>query len=267
LDGKTILLHPEQGLGDVIQFVRYAPLVKQRGGTVIVECPVRLMTLLESCAGIDRLVGRGGPLPAFDVQAPLLSLPGIFRTSLADVPAAIPYLWADPALEEQWRRELDGLGGFKVGIAWQGSPSNQYDRDRSIPLRYFEPLARCAGVRFLSLQKQWGVEQLQEVAERFPVIDLGSRLDEAAGAFMDTAAVMKSLDLVITSDTAVAHLAGALGVRVWVVLAAIPDWRWLLGRSDSPWYPTMRLFRQPSRGDWPGVFNEVRRALGDVSPS
>jgi Flp pilus assembly protein TadD len=267
LEGRTILLHPEQGLGDVIQFVRYAELVKQRGAAVIVQCPSQLVALLASCAGIDRLVGRGEPLPAFDLQAPLLSLPGIFHTSLADIPAAIPYLSADPGLVEHWRRELDGTGGFKVGIAWQGSPTNQYDRDRSIPLRFFEPLARCCGVRLLSLQKHWGVEQLQEVASRFPVIDLGSRLDEASGPFMDTAAVMKNLDLVVTSDTAIAHLAGALGVRVWVALAFIPDWRWLLDRGDSPWYPTMRLFRQRRRGDWQGVFNEVQRDLCELSSS
>jgi hypothetical protein len=267
LEGRTILLHPEQGLGDVIQFVRYAELVKQRGAAVIVQCPSQLLALLASCAGIDRLVGRGEPLPAFDLQAPLLSLPGIFHTSLADIPAAIPYLSADPGLVEYWRRELDGTDGFKVGIAWQGSPTNQYDRDRSIPLCFFEPLARCCGVRLLSLQKHWGVEQLQEVAGRFPVIDLGSRLDEASGPFMDTAAVMKNLDLVVTSDTAIAHLAGALGVRVWVALALIPDWRWLLGRGDSPWYPTMRLFRQQRRGDWQGVFNEVQRDLCAISSS
>jgi hypothetical protein len=230
---------------------------------VIVECPRPLLPLLTSCAGIDRLVGRGDELPAFDVQAPLLSLPGIFHTSLRDIPAAIPYLSADPRLVDHWRRELGGIMGFKIGIAWQGNPENRSDRDRSIPVGYFEPLARCFGVRLLSLQKHWGLDQLPEATERFPLIDLGSRLDEASGAFMDTAAVMMNLDLVVTSDTSIAHLAGALGVPVWVALSFVPDWRWLLDRSDTPWYPTMRLFRQDRRGDWQGVFRRIEAALGE----
>jgi tetratricopeptide (TPR) repeat protein len=261
LEGSTILLHAEQGLGDTIQFIRYVPLVKQRGGAVIVECQRPLLSLLTSCVGIDRLVGRGEPLPAFDVQAPLLSLPGVFHTALGDVPAAVPYLFADPNLVQRWRQELGRLAGFKIGIAWQGNPLHQSDRSRSIPLGSFEPLARCSGVRLLSLQKEAGVEQLREIAGRFSVIDLGSRMDEASGAFMDTSAVMMSLDLVVTSDTAIAHLAGALGVPVWVALSFVPDWRWLLGRSDSPWYPTMRLFRQDSRGDWQGVFEKIKAEL------
>ena len=263
LEGRTILLHAEQGRGDTIQFVRYAALVKQRGAVVIVECPRPLLSLLTSCAGIDRLVARGEELPPFDVQAPLLSLPGIFQTALGEIPATIPYLFADPVLVEHWRQELSGIAGFKIGIAWQGNPKYPSDRDRSLPLGCFEPLARCCGVQLLSLQKDFGTEQLQEVAQRFPVIDLGSRLDEASGAFMDTAAVMMNLDLVVTSDTAVAHLAGALGVPVWVALPLVPDWRWLLDRSDSPWYPTMRLFRQERRGDWPGVFRRIEVALGE----
>ena len=148
---------------------------------------------------------------------------------------------------------------MKIGIAWQGNPENRNDRNRSIPLGCFEPLARCSGVQLLSLQKGAGVEQLQPMDERFPVTELGSRLND----FMVTAAVMKNLDLVITCDTAVAHLAGALGVPVWVALPFVPDWRWLLDRGDSPWYPTMRLFRQESRGDWQGVFRRIEVALGE----
>ncbi len=208
LEGRTILLYAEQGMGDTIQFVRYAALVKQRGGAVIVECARPLLSLLANFPGVDRLLGRGDELPAFDVQAPLLSLPGIFHTSLETIPADVPYLFADPNLLERWRQELGALAGFKIGIAWQGNPGYRGDRHRSIPLGCFEPLARCSGVRLLSLQKHAGVEQLQAVADRFPVIDLGSRLDETSGAFMDTAAVMMNLDLVVTSDTAIAHLAG-----------------------------------------------------------
>jgi tetratricopeptide (TPR) repeat protein len=259
LEGRTILLHAEQGLGDTLQFVRYAPLVQQRHGQVVVECPRPLLSLLRTCTGIDRLVARGDELPPFDVQAPILSLPGIFRASLGNILATIPYLSADPDRTGDWRRELGPLAGIKIGIAWQGNPKHGNDRNRSIPLDCFEPLAHCCGVHLLSLQKGAGVEQLQDVAKRFAVAEVGSRLND----FMDAAAVLANLDLVVTCDTAVAHLAGALGVPVWVALPLVPDWRWLLDRSDSPWYPSMRLFRQESRGDWQGVFQRIAAAVGE----
>ncbi len=270
LNGQTILLWAEQGLGDTIMFIRYAALVKQQGGTVLVQCPAKLTRLLSSCPGIDRLVPHNAPLPSYDVQAPLLSLPRILGTTLETVPAHVPYLFADRDLIESWRRELSPWEGFRVGIAWQGDPAYRGDRDRSIPLRYFAPLARVAGVRLISLQKGSGTEQLDEVASQFPVIDLGGRLDETGDAFVDTAAVMKNLDLVVTSDTAVAHLAGALGVPVWLALTFAPEWRWLLERQDSPWYPTMRLFRQVRRGDWESLFtrmaDELRQKIGQAAP-
>jgi tetratricopeptide (TPR) repeat protein len=257
LQGRTILLHAEQGFGDAIQFIRYAPLVKQAGARVLVECRKPLVRLLAGCRGVDALIGRGDDPPLFDVQAPLLSLPGIFRTSLGTIPVDVPYLFADPGLVAQWRQELGGIAGFKIGIAWQGNPKFSGDRGRSIPVGHFEPLASLPGTHFFSLQKGAGVEQLQDAAGRFPITEVGSRLED----FTDTAAVMMNLDLVVTSDTAVAHLAGALGVPVWVALRFIPDWRWLLERSDSPWYPTMRLFRQESQGDWQGVFRRIEAAL------
>jgi len=261
LKGKTILLHAEQGLGDTIQFIRYAALVKRRGATVAVECQNALLPLLAGCAGIDRLIGHGADLPAFDVHAPLLSLPEIFQTSLENVPADIPYLFAPAALVAQWRQRLSKLAGFKLGICWQGSPSYRGDRYRSIPLAQFAPLARVPGVCSISLQKGVGSEQLRELGDRIPVVDFDRELDEAAGPFMDTAAILMNLDLVVSCDSAVAHLAGALGVAVWVALPLAPDWRWLLHRSDSPWYPTVRLFRQQQLGDWPGVFGEIQQAL------
>ena len=238
LQGQTILLFAEQGLGDTLQFIRYAPLVKQHGATVIVRCQGPLLRLLATCAGIDRLVLAGTALPPFDVQAPLLSLPRIFRTILATIPANIPYLC---------RPRIGGLAaaierrrGFKVGIAWQGNPEHKRDRWRSVPLLAFAPLAGVLGVRLVSLQKGPGREQLPDLADRLGVLDLADRLED----FADTAAVLVNLDLVITVDTAVAHLAGALGIPVWVALPLVPDWRWLLEREDSPWYPSMRLFRQ-----------------------
>jgi tetratricopeptide (TPR) repeat protein len=261
LVGKTILLHAEQGLGDTIQFIRYTPIVKQLGGTVVVECQKPLLGLLEGCAGVDQLIGKGDDLPAFDVHAPLLSVPGITNTSVETIPATIPYLFPRPEIHERWRKTLAEHDSFKIGIVWQGNPGLRRDRLRSIPLRYFAPLTQIPGVCLISLQKGVGTEQTAEVRDLFPVTELDSRLDEASGAFMDTAAVMMSLDLVVTSDTSIAHLAGALGVPVWVALSFVPDWRWLLDRNDSPWYPTMRLFRQERPGEWEGVFQRIEGAL------
>jgi tetratricopeptide (TPR) repeat protein len=264
LEGRTILIHAEQGLGDTLQFIRYAPLVKRLGATVIVECQPVLCGLLAGCHGIDHLVARGSPLPPFDVHVPLLSLPRLFGTVLDTVPAEVPYLFADAQLVERWRGELSGAPGVRVGIAWQGNPRFPANCMRSIPLTHFAPLAQVDGVRLFSLQKGAGREQLRAVARYLPVVDLGDRLDDATGGFMDTAAVMKNLDLVITSDTATAHLAGALGVPVWVALALGADWRYLWRREDSPWYPTMRLFRQTRLGDWDGVFERITAVLREA---
>ncbi|HUY33552.1 MAG TPA: tetratricopeptide repeat protein [Pirellulales bacterium] len=261
LAGRTILLHTEQGLGDTLHFIRYAQLVQQRGGRVIVACQPPLVPLLGRSRGIERIVAQGDPLPPCDVHAPLLSLPRIFGTTLENIPATTPYLEADPRLVDRWREKLTTIPGFKVGIAWQGSRTYRHDRGRSVPLAAFAPLASLSSVRLISLQKGDGSEQLAGVAGRFDVLDLGGRLDEVGGAFMDTAAVMKNLDLVITSDTAIPHLAGALGVPVWVALSHVPDWRWFLDRDESPWYPTMVLFRQARRGDWQGVFERIATAL------
>jgi hypothetical protein len=262
LQGKTILLHAEQGLGDTFQFVRFARLVKQRGAKVVLVCQPALVRLLAGSPGVDHLAAQGSPLPAFDCHAPLLSLPGIFGTDLNSIPADGPYLRADPALVEHWRSRLATLPGFKVGIAWQGSGRNRSDSRRSPPLEVFEPLARVTGVRLISLQKGRGAERAAAVARRFPVEELPG-LDEDHGPFMDTAAVLRNLDLVVCCDTALGHLAGALGVTCWLALMAVPDWRWLLGRDDSPWYPHHRLFRQNRPGVWGSVFNRIAKELGN----
>jgi Tfp pilus assembly protein PilF len=260
LAGRTILLHAEQGMGDTIQFIRYAALLRNQGARVIVECQKSLLPLVASCAGIDQLVGHGDPLPAFDVQAALLSVPRLVGTKLDSIPTTVPYLQASAAVVRLWQRELAPIRGLKVGIAWQGNPIYRGDRQRSIPLAAFARLARIGNVRLISLQKGPGIEQLQK-GERASVADLGSRLDNDAGAFMDTAAVLRNLDLVISSDTALPHVAGALGVPVWVALPLVPDWRWLLDREDCPWYPTMRLFRQRELDQWGPVFDEIAAEL------
>jgi len=259
LAGRTILLHAEQGLGDTLQFVRYASLVKRRGGTIIVECQPPLVKLLTGCPGIDQVVAYGDALPPFEFHAPLMSLPAIFGTTVETIPQEVPYLLADPELRQKWRGELEGMREFKVGIVWQGRPEPPWVGNRSIPLRKYAPLAQVPGVKLFSLQKGPGVEQL--VASSVEVTDFGPRLDEATGPFLDTAALMRNLDLVITSDTATAHLAGALGVPVWVAIPVAPDWRWMLNRTDSPWYPTMRLFRQTNLGDWDTVFAQMATEL------
>jgi tetratricopeptide (TPR) repeat protein len=259
LNGRTILLHSEQGLGDTLQFIRYAPFVQERGGKTLVACQEALLPLLTRCRGIDRLVPINSIVPPFDVHCPLLSLARVFACGAATVPAAVPYIAADPQRVERWRQELAGLNGFKIGIAWQGSPGYRWDRLRSFALTHFAALAALPSVRLISLQKGPGADQLATAT--FPVLDLAATADNSGGAFMDTAAVIDCLHLVITSDTAVAHLAGAMAKPVWVALSLAPEWRWLLEREGSPWYPTMRLFRQTRFGDWNEVFDRMARAL------
>ena len=268
LAGKTILLHAEQGMGDTVQFIRFAARVKQQGGTVLFESQPALLPILGGVTGVDQLLPRGRPLPMFDVQAPLLSLPGIFHTTLDTIPADMPYLRANPDRVQYWQKELacipecnppgvQASAAFKVGIAWQGNPKNKDDSNRSLPLNQFETLARLTEVSLLSLQVGPGSEQV--AAAPFPIVDLGQRFDPHS--LEDLAAVLMNLDLVVTVDSVVAHVAGALGVPVWVLLRFSADWRWLLERADSPWYPTMRLFRQQRAGDWPHVLERVKEEL------
>lgn len=261
LNGQTILIHAEQGFGDTLQFIRYATLVKQRGGRVVVACPAMLAPLVATCPGVDQVVPDKTPLPPFDVHLPMLSAPYVFRTTLATIPADVPYLFADPEREQWWRDALADADGFKIGLSWKGDAKHRKDRFRSIPLAKFEPLARLDGVRLFSLQVGPGVDQIAELAGRFPITDLDSYLQ----TFADTAAVMKNLDLVITIDSAVAHGAGALGVPVWVAIPAAPDFRWMLQREDSPWYPTMRLFRQKQLGEWDEVIDRLVAAVSKLA--
>jgi FkbM family methyltransferase len=267
LDGKTILLTPEQGLGDTIQFIRYAAWLKERYGCrVLANCPKALKQLLSTCPGVDQWVDDPNVLPEYDCYAPMLNVPSVLGHTIADFPAKIPYLAAEEPRLSQWREKLAEYPGLKVGIVWRGSPTHQADSMRSIPLAAFAPLGRFKGVTFFSLQKGAAADELNAVAGRLDVVDLGRELDEETGAFVETAAVLKNLDLLITCDTAIAHVAGALGVPVWVALCNVPDWRWLLDTDKSAWYPTMRLFRQKKPGDWGGVLEEIAAVLAKEHP-
>lgn len=256
LDGRCVLLHAEQGLGDAIQFLRYAPLVRARGGGVVIEVPQALVPLADPAGLADRVLAPGGDPGPFDCHAPFLDLPRIFATSLHTIPAEIPYLAPDPARRAHWQERLGAAPGLKVGLNWCGNPKIAVERFRRLPVDALAPLFAVPGVRFYSLQKGPGGPAQPALAES-PIIETGE------APLTETAALMANLDLVITSDTAIAHLAGALGVPTWLALHNAPDWRWLLGRADSPWYPSLRLFRQASAGDWAGVIERLARELAD----
>ena len=269
LEGRSILLWAERGLGDTLQFCRYAPLIRERGAAVTLEVQPRLEALLASQFDDLRVVGTNEHAGEFDYECPLLSLPRAFGTEPATIPGQVPYLGVDKGAVERWVQRLPVDGSLRVGIAWQGQmeAERNWARGRSIPLAALEPLASLPGVRLISLQTGPGAAQLDSVGFADRILSFGEGLDAGPGAFMDTAAIIMSLDLVISSDSAVAHLAGALGVPVWVALHTTSEWRWLLDRSDSPWYPTMRLFRQPAAGDWQAVVSEICLALSELPPA
>jgi len=252
------VLHPEQGFGDTIQFVRYAPLVAARGARVVVACHALLTDLLRSIKGVQ-VIGTDEPPPAFDYHTPMMSLPRAFETRLDTIPASVPYLFAQPARLEAWRRRLAARGARqRIGLVWAGNPKYPRDRARSCAVERLAPLLMLRDCMFYSLQKgatAAEVVKLDPSGER--VLDYSGELE----SFADTAALIGALDLVISVDTAVAHLAGALGKPVWILLPFAPDWRWLQEREDSPWYPTARLFRQPRRGDWDSVLERVAAEL------
>jgi tetratricopeptide (TPR) repeat protein len=261
--GRTLFVYADQALGDTIQFCRYARLAEERGARVVLAVQPQLRELLTTLSPTLRIIASGEPSGGYDCHCALMSLPLAFRTTLADIPAAVPYLSADPLRIARWRTRL-GETGFRVGIAWRGS-RNRIDVGRSVPPDTFAALAAVPGVRLISLQKGEALAQLLQAAPSLPVEGLGEDFDAGAQAFLDSAAVMAHLDLVITCDTALAHLAGALGRPTWVALKHVPDWRWLQGRADSPWYPSMRLFRQPRRGDWQSVFAAIHGELGRLA--
>lgn len=277
LYNKTILLHAEQGLGDTFQFVRYAYVAKERSAQrVIVAVQKPLLTLLKECPYIDEVVPLHSAYPHFDVQAALVSMPHICKTRIETAPHRIPYLFAHPDLINVWKQKLSHDTNFKIGICWQGNPnySTHFLRvavaAKSINANQFAPLSHVPGVSVYSLQHNTGTEQLEHLDTSFKLHHFeGEDFDNTHGRFMDTAALMVNLDLVITIDTSIAHLAAGLGVPVWIMIPNPPDWRWMLDCDTSPWYPNMKLFRQPIPGDWDSVLhsieNELRALLGHQS--
>jgi tetratricopeptide (TPR) repeat protein len=255
---QRLLIHAEQGFGDAIQFVRYASLAAERGGEVLVECPRTLAGLFHSVEGVREVIAAGDPLPPFDLHLPMLSLPLVFRTTPEAVPQKVPYLQADPERIDQWRVRLGGRQrSWRVGLAWQGNRKTILLRKRDVTLRSLLPLWDVKGVEFVSLQIGPGAQQIQELPGGSEIIDPTPNIHD----FADTAALMTNLDLMISVDTSVAHLAGALGRPVWTLISFVPDWRWGLESEDTLWYPTMRLFRQPVPDDWDSVIQRVAGQL------
>lgn len=257
---QTLLVYAEQGLGDTLQFVRYLPHVAARGARVVLACQPALLRLLGTCAGVHALVAKDRSDMAaqpFDLHMPLLSLPGLFGTTAATIPAHMPYITADPSLVEQWRTRFGAAQGFRVGLVWAGNPSHKNDRNRSCRLAALAALARLPHLELYSLQTGPAAGQLAQPPAGMILHDIGCTL----GDFADTAAVLAHLDLVLTVDTAVAHLAGAMGKPVWTLLPFAPDWRWQREGTHTPWYPSMRLFRQPTPGAWEAVCQDVVEAL------
>jgi tetratricopeptide (TPR) repeat protein len=256
VNGQTILLHAEQGLGDTIQFCRYATLIAARGARVLLQAPRSLLTALSGLEGVDRVIAAGEPLPPFDIHCPLMSLPHIFGTGLATIPAPFSYIPINEAKRRNWQQRLSPTAGRRIGIVWAGNPQHGNDRNRSLPFAALAPLWNIPGIRWYSLQ----VGERRADLDATPpgvIEDLSPSLDD----FAQTAAAISQLDLVLTVDTSVAHLAGAIGHPTWVMLPFVPDWRWLMGRQDSPWYPSVRLFRQVQYGAWGSVIHSVEAAL------
>lgn len=251
--GHTLLIYAEGGLGNIIQFSRFVPVLAKRGARIILECPRRLGPLLRQLPGVWKTSTFGESVAGWDMHCPLASIPAIFGTTLHDLPAEVPYLVAESDRINGWAEKIRSIEGFRVGIAWRAEQQTRYGRLRSIPLSAYAPLAAVSGVSLISLDHEW------ESDAGFPLVRLEG-LDRD-GAFLDTAAVMKHLDLVITCDTSIAHLAGALAIPVWIAERSVPDWRWMNDREDSPWYPTVRLFRQRLQGEWAEVFDRMSGEL------
>jgi tetratricopeptide (TPR) repeat protein len=260
IEGRTVLIHAEQGFGDIFQFLRYVPAVGERSANVLLAVPRPVIRIADNMPGVSTVLSQGDSVPEFDFHCPLLSLPHAFGTTMETIPNVVPYLTPPCDASAAWTRRLSSCSELKVGLVWSGNPVNKLNPQRSIPLAMLEPLWAIAGIRWFSLQVGQPATDV-ELEPKVPIEDLSPFLTD----FAETAAAISHLDLVISVETAVAHLAGALGRPVWVPLAFVPAWRWLLGREDSPWYPTMRLFRQGRPGDWAAVIQRLAASLMQVS--
>jgi tetratricopeptide (TPR) repeat protein len=255
ISGKTLLVIPEQGFGDFVQFCRYLPMVRELGANIVVEAKARLIPLLKTLPGEFVFIEAASPLPDFDFYCPIMSLPRAFKTRLETIPAKVPYLFADAVKRDLVLARLDAKSAPRIGLVWSGNPARQADRLRSIPLKQLEPLLR-QDFAFHCLQKEISPEE-RALMDSFRLLAHAGEQDD----FSDAAALITCMDLVVTIDTAVAHIAGAMGKPVWILLPYMADWRWMLDRNDSPWYPTATLFRQKSAGDWDGVIDDVAARL------
>jgi len=255
--GKRLLVYGEQGFGDTLQMLRYLPLVAERGGEIVLESDPALVRLVRPLSEVREVVSPGDPMPKIDLEVSLMSLPWIFKTRLDTIPAKVPYLKVPREIEEQWHGKVQSFQGPRIGLVWAGKPSFQLDTTRSPRLSALLPLFQRMDATFLLLQKGDGRRDLWEVDLPENVVDMVAEVQD----FADTAAILTSLDLLITSCTSMVHLAGALGIPTWVLLNYEPDWRWMLKREDTPWYPSVRLFRQPKRGRWDLVVEAVRAEL------
>lgn len=262
LNGKSIVLTAEQGLGDTLHFARFASILRERGARTMIYCPPALLALLQVSPDLGFVYPNNLPLPqAFHYQSSLLDVADMLNVDIDTIPSMSEYIRPATHLVEYWKIRFPAKKeGLRVGIAWQGNSEHQADMYRSIPLSNFEPLSRLEGIELVCLQKGFGSEQLDSW-QGAPLVRLDPSVDTSSGSFMDSAAIIKHLDLVISSDTATAHLAAALGTPTWIPLSYVPDWRWLLERSDSPWYPSVRLFRQAQMGDWQTVFQQIAQEL------
>lgn len=268
LKGKTVLLLAEWGLGDMMQFIRYAHKLKEQGAIVYAQTFEPLVPFFSLCSYIDKVIPVGQPLPATDHLIPLLSLPFIFNTTPATIPTNTPYLYAQQELIESWKNQLSNDKSFKIGIVWQAKPTiflEHHPRSRrSVPLALFKELADIPGVTLYSLQQVDGLDQLNNLPAGMIVKDFGQDFDKSHGRYMDTAAVVHALDLVISVDTSVIHVVAAQGLPVWVMMPYAAEWRWALGESTTPWYPSMRLFKQPAPGDWDTVMHTISHEVKNI---